>query len=83
MQNTDLPPYDAFYSKLRKCNHLETDYTNYFKLLKSGLTTKQAVINLKLSIQPPTWIENYHYLQRIWKPEEISSFKDILRWYNN
>ena len=27
MQNTELPPYEAFYSKLRSCNPLETEYT--------------------------------------------------------
>ena len=48
MQNPDFPPYDAFYSKLRSCNPLETEYTDYVNLLKSGLTTEQAVIKLKL-----------------------------------
>ena len=83
MQNTELPPYDAFYSKLRSCNPLEAEYTDYVNLLKSGLSTEQAVIKLKLSKPPPTGIENYHYLQQIWKQEQMSSFKDFLRWYNN
>ena len=83
MQNPELPSYDAFYNKLRSCNPLETEYTHYGNLLKSGLTTEQAVIKLKLSKPPPTGIENYHYLQQIWKEEQMSSFKDFLRWYNN
>ena len=58
MQNTELPPYDAFYSKLRSRNPLDTDYTDYVNLLKSGLTTEQAVVKLKLSKPPPTGIEN-------------------------
>ena len=62
MQNTELPPYDAFYSKLRNCNPLEADYTDYVNLLKSGLTTEQAVVKIKLSKPPPTGIENYQYL---------------------
>ena len=49
MQNTELPPYDAFYSKLRSCNRLEAKYTDYVNLLKSGLNTEQAVVKLKLS----------------------------------
>ena len=69
MQNPDFPPYDAFHSKLRSCNPLETQSTDYVNLLKSGLTTEQAVIKLKLSKPPPTGIENYHYLQQIWKQE--------------
>ena len=83
MQNTELPPYDDFYSKFRSCNPLETEYTDYVNLLKSGLTTEQAVVKLKLSKPPPTGIENYQYLQQIWKQEQMSSFKDFLRWYNN
>ena len=83
MQNPEIPPYDAFYSKLRSCNLLETEYTDYVNLLKSRLTTEQAVIKLKLSKSPPTGIENYHYLQQIWKQEQINSFKDFLRLYNN
>ena len=82
MQNTELPPYDAFYSKLRSCNPLEAEYTDYVNLLKSGLTTEQAVVKLKLSKPPPTGIENYQYLQQIWKQEQMSSFKDFLSWYN-
>ena len=38
MQNTELFPYDNFYSKLRSCNPLETGYTEYVNHLKSGLT---------------------------------------------
>ena len=82
-QNPELPHYDALYSKLRSCNPLETEYTDYVNLLKSGLTAEEAVIKLKLSKPPPTGTENYHYLQQIWKQEQMSSFKDCLRWYNN
>ena len=50
--------------------------------MKSGLTTEQAVIKLKLSKPPPTWIENYQCLQQMWKQEQMSSFKDFLGWNN-
>ena len=80
MQNTELPPYDAFYSELRSCNSLEAEYKDYVILLKSGLTTEQAVVKLKLSKPLPTGIENYQYLQQIWKQEQMSSLKDFLRW---
>ena len=83
MQRTEFPPYDALNSKLRSCNPLETEYTDYVNLLKSGLTTEQAVVKLKLSKPPPAGTENYQYLQQIWKQEHMSSFKDFLRWYNN
>ena len=64
MQKTELPPYDAFYRKLRSCNPLEVDHTDYVNLLKSGLTTDQAVVKLKLSKRPPTGIENFEYLKQ-------------------
>ena len=54
MQNPELLPYDAFYKKLRSCDPLEAEYTDYTDLLKSGLTTEQAVIKLKLSKPPAT-----------------------------
>ena len=83
LQNTELPLFDVFYSKLRSCNPLEANYTDYVNLLKSGLTTEQAVVKLKLSKPSPTGIENYQYLQQTWKQEQMGSFKDFWRWYNN
>ena len=81
MQNPKLTPYDTFCSKLRSCKPLETKYADCIDILKSGLTTEQAVIKLKLSKPPLTVIENYQDLQQIWKQEQMSSFKDFLRWY--
>ena len=83
LQKTKLPPYVAFYSKFRSCNPLEAEYTHYVNQLKNGLTREQAVVRLKLSKPPPTGIENNQYLQQIWEQEQMSSFKDFLRWYNN
>ena len=37
----------------------------------------------RTSKPPPTGIEIYQYLEQIWKHEQLSSFKDFLRWYNN
>ena len=82
MQKTEIPPYDASYSKLRSFNLVEAEYTDYVNLLKNGLTTEEAVAKIKLSKPPPTGIENYQYLQQIRKQEQMSSFKDFLRWYN-
>ena len=57
MPNAELPPFDAFYSKLRSCIPFAADYTDYVNLLKSGLTTEQAAVKLKPSKLPPTGIE--------------------------
>ena len=51
--------------------------------MKSGLTTEQAVVELKTSKSPPTGIENYQYLQQIWKQDKMSPIKDFLRCYSN
>ena len=59
MNNAELPSYDVFYSKLRSCNPLGAEYTDYVNLLKSGLTTEQTLVKLKLTKPPPTGIENY------------------------
>ena len=83
MQHTELPLYDAFYSKYRSCKPLEAEYNEYVILFKSGRTTEQAVVKLKLSKQPLTGVENYQYQQQIWKWQQMSSFKNFLRWYNN
>ena len=38
---------------------------------------------MKLSKPPPSGEENYHYLLDIWNQENMCTFKDFLRWYNN
>ena len=81
-QKTELPPYDAFYTTLLDSNPFQTENTDYVNILKSGLNTEQAFIKLKLSKPPPNGIENHQYLPKVWK-QEMSSFKDFLRWYNN
>ena len=54
LQNTELPPYDTFFSKLRSWNPLEREYTEYLHLLKTGMTTNQAVTEFELTKPPPT-----------------------------
>ena len=83
MDNSELPPYDAFFSKLRNVNPLEKDYSDYQKLLSSGLKSEQALSKMKLSKPPPSGEENYQYLLDIWNQENMCTFKDFLRWYNN
>ena len=83
MNNSELPPYDAFFSKHRNVNPLERDYSDYQNLLSSGLKTEEALSKMKLSKPPPSWEENYHYLLDIWNHENMCTFKDFLRWFNN
>ena len=69
MQKTEIHPYDTFYIKFRSCNPLAAEYLDYVNLLKSGLTTEQAVVKIKLSKPPLIGTENYQYLHQIWKQE--------------
>ena len=83
MNNSELPPYDAFFSKLRNVNPLEKAYSDYQNLLSSGLKTEEALSKMKLSKPPPSREENYQYLLDIWNHENMFTFKELLRWYNN
>ena len=62
MNNSELPPYDAFFSKLRNVNPLEKDYSDYRKLFSCGLKTEEALAKMKLSTPPPSGEENCQYL---------------------
>ena len=83
MNNSELPPYDAFFSKLRNVKPLEKDYSDYQKILSSGLKTEEGLSKLKFSKPPPSGEENYQYLLDICNHENMVTFTDFLRWYNN
>ena len=83
MNNKELPPYDSFFSILRNNNPLEKDYSDSQNLVNTGLTTEQALSNLRMDRIPPTGAQNYSYLQSVWVSEGTKSFKDFLMWYNN
>ena len=59
MNNTELPAYDAFFSKLRDVNPQEKDHSHYQKVLSCGLKTEEALSKMKLSKPPPLGEENY------------------------
>ena len=59
MNNGELPPHDAFFSKLRNVNPMEKDDSGYQKLLNCRLKTEEAPSKMKLSKPPPSREENY------------------------
>ena len=83
LNNSKLPPYDAFFSQLRNMNPLEKDHSAYQTLLSSGLKTEEALSKMKLSKPPPSGEENNQYLLDIWHHENMCTLKEFLRWYNN
>ena len=82
MNNSEHPPYDAFFSKLQNVKPLEKDYSGYQKLLSSGLKTEEPLSKMKFSKPPPSGEENYQKLLDIGNNENMCTFKDFLRWYN-
>ena len=83
LDEQQLPSYDDFYTKLKNSNPLDKDYDGFQKLLKTGLTDEQALKKLGLKTKPLTGLEKYNYLKSIWEQEQMSTFRDFLRWYNN
>ena len=79
----ELPPYEAFFSKLRNNNPLDKDFIDYEKLRKSGFDEQQALKKLQIKIVPPSGLDNYNYLQETWKKNGMTVFKYFLKWYNN
>ena len=77
MNKSELPPYDAFFSKLRSVNPLEKDHSDYQKILSCGSKTEEALSKVKLSKPPPSGEENYQYLLDIWNHENMCTFKDF------
>ena len=47
------------------------------------MKTQEALSKMKLSKPPPSGEENYQFLLDIWNHENMCTFKDFLRWYNN
>ena len=66
VNNSELPTYDAFFSKLRNVNLLQKEYSGYQNILSCGLKTEEALSKLKLSKPPPSGKENYQCLPDIW-----------------
>ena len=79
----ELPPYEAFFSKLRNNNPLDKDFIDYEKLRTSGFDEQKALKKLQIKHVPPSGLDNYNYLQETCKKNGMTVFKDFLKWYNN
>ena len=80
---TFLPPYDCFFSKLRNYNPLEKEFTDFTKLLNSGFSQQESLKKLRLKNVPPSGIDNHNYLKVVWGQEQMATFRDFVKWYNN
>ena len=77
-----LPPYECFFSKLKDQSPLEKEFTDFTKLLNSGLSQQEALKKLNLKDVPPSGVDNYNYLKVIWEEEQMSTFRDFVKWFN-
>ena len=75
------PPQETFFSKLRKVNPLEKDYSNFQWLIDGGLASEEALSKLNMKQPPATGQKNYQNMISVWQQENLSTIKDFLRWY--
>ena len=80
---TFIPPSECFFSKLRDHNPLEKEFTDFTKLLNSGLSQQEALKKLRLKVVPPSGVDIYNYVESVWEQEQMTTFQDFVRWYNN
>ena len=71
----ELPPYEAFFSKLRNNNPLDKDFKDYQNLKSSGLDEQKALKKLQIKSVPASGWDNYKYLQEIWQKHGMTTFK--------
>ena len=83
LNETQLPPIESFWSKLKNHNVLSVDYDKFMDCKKRGIEKKEALKKLKLKTVPKNAEENYRELQNIWEKENMNTFHDFLKWYNN
>ena len=83
MNETQLPPIESFWSKLKNHNVLSVDYDKFMDCKKRGIEEKEALKKLKLKTVPKNAAENYRELHYIWEKENMNTFRDFLKWYNN
>ena len=63
---TELPQYEAFFSKLRNHNPFEKNFNDYQKLVNGGVDQQSGLKKLRIQSVLPTGFENYSYLKNIW-----------------
>ena len=84
LSETELPPYDAYFSKLRQENQLDSEYQT-FLVQRVGLprdTDKKSLCADDFAAAPETGHEKYDKLKQLWKDKEWQTIADYLKYYN-
>ena len=83
LEYTHLPPIEAFYSSLKRCNILELERTIFDRLCREGLSEEQALQKMGLEEIPKTKEENYEFCKQVWEENQMETVRDWLELYNN
>lgn len=81
LEETSLPPYEAFFSKLRGVNVLEEEHVQYEKLISQGCSQNEVFKKLGIKAVPESGADRYCFLQSLWKDRNMKSLKDFLKLY--
>ena len=83
LQETELPPYESFYSKLKQENVLDAEYQHYI-VHKLGLPRGTTCLTdpEHIARAPMNGREKYRQLQQMWIDNNWSCIGDYLEYYN-
>ena len=82
LEETELPPYDAFYSKLKQENVLDSEYQHYI-VHKLGLARGTQLTDPDhIARAPLSGPAKYSRLQRLWIDHQWTCIGDYLEYYN-
>ena len=59
---------------------MEKKFSDFTKLLNSGLSQQKLK---KLRLKEVPGVDNHNYLKVNWEEEEMSTFRDFVKWHNN
>ena len=82
LDDTVLPPYEAFFSKLKNANVLDIDHTEWVRAGGEQQQQQQQQQH-QLVVEPKTGAQNYAELQRIWVERGMQTFTEYLEYYVN
>ena len=83
LNESQLPPIDSFWSKLKNHIVMSVEYDKFVQLKNGGMEQVEILKKLRLKKVPQNAEENYLELQNFWKREGMQTFRDFLMWYNN
>ena len=83
LDEIELPPPESFYSTLKRHNVLEAQWLQFHNLAEKYQSEEKALKEMGLKQAPCTLLENYKYLEDVWKRHKMRSMHNFLCWYNN